>query len=53
MRKRFGYPFYNSVKFIVKHNGKNAILVELKRINLLLVNQENQVIMELMKMVNC
>ena len=27
MRKRFGYPFYNSMKFIVNHNGKNAILV--------------------------
>ena len=27
MRKSFGYLVYNSIKYIVKHNGKNAIVV--------------------------
>lgn len=27
MRKRFRCLFYNSIKYIVKHNGKNAIVV--------------------------
>ena len=25
-RKRFEYPFYNEIKYIVKHNGKYAIV---------------------------
>lgn len=27
MRKSFGYLVYNSIKYIVKHNGKNATVV--------------------------
>ena len=27
MRKRFGYLFYNSIKYIVKHNRKYAVFV--------------------------
>lgn len=52
MRKSFGYLVYNSIKYIVKHNGKMQLLL-IRRINLYLVNHSKKVIMELMKMVKC
>ena len=50
MRKIIGYLFFNSIKYIVQHNGKKAILVD-KEENLLFVNHKNHIIMELMKMI--
>ena len=51
MKKRFGYLFYDEHKYIKKVNGRNAIFVIIKKINLFVVNLKNQLIMELMKMV--